>query len=118
MIAAIPTGLLLDSVATRLDPAVIGTKSLSLNLVFSDRSEAARLSVSNAVMVTEMGKSHPTPAATLTGPRMLFLGLLFQKAPLPQMEAAGLKVEGDRAVLERLLSAIEPVPANFNIVEP
>lgn len=118
MIAAIPTGLLLDSVATRLDPAVIGAKSLSLNLVFSDRSETARLSVSNAVMVTEMGKSHPTPAATLTGPRMLFLGLLFQKAPLSQMEAAGLKVEGDRAALEALLSAIEPVPANFNIVEP
>ena len=43
MISAIPTGLLLDSVATRLDPAVIGDKSLAINFVFSDRQEKARV---------------------------------------------------------------------------
>ena len=117
-ISAIPTALLLDSVATRLDPAVIGTKSLALNFVFSDRAEKAKISVGNAVMVSEMGTGHTTPAATVAAPRQLFLAMLFLKMPLAQLEAAGLKIEGDRAAVEALQSALDPMPGPFNIAEP
>jgi alkyl sulfatase BDS1-like metallo-beta-lactamase superfamily hydrolase len=68
-------------------------------------------------MVSEMGQSQ-MDAPTLSGPRMLFLGLLFQKAPLAKMEAAGLKVEGDRSAVEAMLAAIEPLSTPFNIAEP
>lgn len=117
-ISAIPTALLLDSVATRLNPALIGSKSLALNFVFSDRGEKARISVGNAVMITEMGVGHSTPAATVTAPRQLFLALLFLKMPLAQLEAVGLKVEGDRTAIEALQGALDPMPGAFNIVEP
>jgi alkyl sulfatase BDS1-like metallo-beta-lactamase superfamily hydrolase len=117
-ISAIPTALLLDSVATRLDPVAIGTKSLALNFVFSDRIEKAKISVSNAVMINEMGASHATPAATVTAPRQLFLAMLFLKMPLAQLEAAGLKIEGDRAAVEALQAALDAMPGPFNIVEP
>ena len=117
-ISAIPTALLLDSVATRLDPAVVGTKSLALNFVFSDRGEKAKISVGNAVMVSEMGAGHATPAATVTAPRQLFLAMLILKMPLAQLEAAGLKIEGDRAAVEALQAALDPMPGPFNIVEP
>jgi alkyl sulfatase BDS1-like metallo-beta-lactamase superfamily hydrolase len=117
-ISAIPTGLLLDSVATRLDPAVIGTKSLALNFVFSDRREKAKISVGNAVMISEMDVGHSAPAATVTAPRQLFLAMLFLKMPLAQLEAAGLKIEGDRAAVEALQAALDPMPGPFNIVEP
>ena len=117
-ISAIPTALLLDSVATRLDPAVIGTKSLALNFVFSDQGEMAKISVGNAVMINEMGVTHTTPAATVTAPRQLFLAMLFLKMPLAQLEAAGLKIEGDRAAVEELQSALDPMPGPFNIAEP
>ena len=117
-IGAIPTALLLDSVATRLDPAVIGTKSLALNFVFSDRAEKAKISVGNAVMVSEMGAGHVTPVATVTAPRQLFLAMLFLKMPLAQLEAAGLKIEGDRVALEALQAALDPMPGAFNIAEP
>ena len=117
-ISAIPTALLLDSVATRLDPAVIRTKSLALNFVFSDRAEKAKISIGNAVMVSEMGVGHSAPAATVTAPRQLFLAMLFLKMPLAQLEAAGLKIEGDRAAVEALQSALDPMPGPFNIVEP
>jgi alkyl sulfatase BDS1-like metallo-beta-lactamase superfamily hydrolase len=117
-ITAIPTGLLLDSIATRLDPAIIGAEAQSLNFVFTDRSEKARVSISNSVMINEMGLAHSTPGVTVSGPRQLFLGLFFLKLPLANMEAAGLKIEGDRAVLEKLLAAIESAPAPFNIAEP
>jgi alkyl sulfatase BDS1-like metallo-beta-lactamase superfamily hydrolase len=118
MISAIPTGLLLDSVATRLDPAAIGGRSLAINFVFSDRQEKAKVSVGNAVMFSEMGASHAAPAATVTGPRQLFLALLFLKMPLAQLEGAGLKLEGDRGVVEALQAALDAMPGTFNIVEP
>lgn len=118
MISAIPTDLLLDTIATRLDPAVIGAKSLSLNFNFVDRGEKARVTVENAVMISEMGEAHAKPAVTLSGPRQLFLGLFFLKLPLAQLEAAGLKVDGDRAAFEALQAAIETPPNIFNIVTP
>ena len=118
MISAVPTGLLLDSVATRLDPLVIGDKSLSINLVLTDRKEKAKVSVGNSVMFSEMGSAHAAPAVTISGPRQLFLALLFLKMPLPQLEGAGLKVEGDRTQIEALQSALDPMPGPFNIAEP
>ena len=118
MISAVPTGLLLDSVATRLDPAAIGNRKLAINLRFTDRNEQAKVSVGNAVMFNEMGAAHSMPAATISGPRQLFLALLFLKLPLAQLEGAGLKVEGDRSQIEALQAALDPMPGPFNIAEP
>ena len=118
MISAIPTGLLLDSVSTRLDPKIIGDMALAMNFVISDRKETAKVTVGNSVMFSEMGKAHPAPAVTITGPRQLFLALLFLKLPAAQLQAAGLKIEGDRAAIEKLQVALDPMPGGFNIVEP
>jgi alkyl sulfatase BDS1-like metallo-beta-lactamase superfamily hydrolase len=118
MIAAIPTGLLLNSVATRLNPAVIGNKALAINFAITDRSESAKISIGNAVMIAEMDSAHTSPAATVRGPRQLFLAMLFLKMPLAQLEAAGLKIEGDRAAVEALQAALDPTPGVFNIAEP
>jgi alkyl sulfatase BDS1-like metallo-beta-lactamase superfamily hydrolase len=117
-IAAIPTGLLMNSVATRLNPAVIGDKKLAINFVIVDRKESVKLTVANSVMIPEMGTTHATPDATVSGPRQLFLAMLFLKMPLAQLEAAGLKIEGDRAAVEALQAALDPLPGGFNIVEP
>ena len=118
MISAIPTGLLLDSVATRLDPTIIGNTALNLNFVISDRKETAKVTVGNAVMISEMGTGHAAPAVTVTGPRQLFLALLFLKMPAAQLQMAGLKIEGDRSVVDKLQAALDPMPGAFKIVEP
>ena len=118
MISAIPTGLLLDSVATRLDPKIIGDTALTLNFIIPDRNETAKVTVGNSVMFNEMGKSHAAPAVTITGPRQLFLALLFLKMPAAQLQMAGLKIEGDRTAIEKLQAALDPMPGAFNIVEP
>jgi alkyl sulfatase BDS1-like metallo-beta-lactamase superfamily hydrolase len=55
---------------------------------------------------------------TVTGPRQLFLALLFLKMPAAQLQAAGLKIDGDRAAIEQLQAALDPMPGAFNIVEP
>lgn len=118
MIAAVPTGLLLDSAATRYDPARLGGRRVAVNLVLSDRNETAGLDAGPTVLIGRMGAPSATPDATITAPRRLVLALLFMKAPLASMEAAGLKIEGDRAAVEALLAALDPLPQGFNIVEP
>lgn len=117
-IAAIPTGLLLESVATRLDPTKVAGETLAINFVISDRAETAKISVSNGVLISEMGSAHGAPSATVTAPRQLFLAMLFLKMPLAQLESAGLKIEGDRADVEALQAALDAIPAAFNIAEP
>ena len=69
-------------------------------------------------MISEMDAAHESPAATVTGPRQLLLAMLFLKMPLAQLEAAGLKIEGDRAAVEALQAALDPLPSAFNIAEP
>ena len=118
MIGAIPTGLLLESVATRLDPNKVAGKTMTVNFIIADRSETAKVSVGNGVMISEMNSAHDAPTATITGPRPLFLAMLFLKMPLAQLEAAGLKIDGDRAVVEALQAALDPIPSAFNIAEP
>ncbi len=117
MIAAVPTQLLLDSVATRIDPAKLAGRKLAINLVMPERGETAGIELTGTAMLPRMSAAS-APAATLTAPRRLLLGLLFLKLPLAQLEAAGLKVEGDRAAVEAWLSALDPMPGAFNIAEP
>ena len=118
MIAAIPTGLLVESVATRLNPATIGDRKLAINFAISDRNEKVKVSVGNSVMISEMDVQHDQPQATVTGPRQLFLAMLFLKLPIAQLEMAGLKVEGDKTVVEALQASLDPIAGAFNIVEP
>ena len=117
MVAAVPTRLLLDSAATRYDPARLGRSRVALDLVFPERNERASLEAGATTLFGRDTRAE-RPDATLTGPRRLILGLLFLKVPLAQLEAAGLKVEGDRAAVEALAGALDPMPGPFNIVEP
>ena len=117
MIAAVPTQLLLDSAATRIDPAKLAGRRMAINLVMPERGETAGVELTGTTMLART-RAEPGAQATLTGPRRLLLGLLFLKVPLAKLEAAGLKVEGDRAAVEAWLAALDPMPAAFNIAEP
>jgi len=117
MIAAVPTQLLLDSVATRLDPAKLAGRRMAINLVMPERGETAGIELTGTAMLARMNAATDAQA-TLTAPRRLLLGLLFLKLPLAQLEAAGLKLVGDRSVVEAWLAALDPMPGAFNIAEP
>ncbi len=117
MVAAVPTQLLLDSAATRIDPAKLAGRRMTFNVVMPERSETAAIELTGTTMLARMAAT-ANPQATLTGPRRLLLGLLFLKVPLATLEAAGLKVEGDRAAIEAWLAALDPMPGAFNIAEP
>ncbi|MFO1256525.1 MAG: alkyl sulfatase dimerization domain-containing protein [Sphingomonadaceae bacterium] len=118
MISAVPTQLLLDSVATRYDPAKLGRVPLAINVVFTDSKESAGIEAGKNVLIGRVGLPSAAPQATVTGPRQLILGLLFAKIPVSRLQMAGLKVEGDPAAVQALQDALDPIPAGFNIVEP
>ena len=117
MIAAVPTRLLLDSAATRYDPAKLGRARVAVDLLFPERNEHASLEAGATTLFGRDTRAE-RPDATLIGSRRLILGLLFLKVPLAQLEAAGLKIEGDRSAVEALAGALDPIPGPFKIVEP
>ena len=117
MIAAVPTQLLMDSMATRYDPAKIGTP-LAINLVLTDRNETVGIDAGKTVLLARVGSPSASPAVTIKGPRRLILGLLFLKLPLAQLQAAGLVIEGDANAVAALQAALDPIPAGFTIAEP
>jgi alkyl sulfatase BDS1-like metallo-beta-lactamase superfamily hydrolase len=118
MVAAVPTQLLLDTVATRFDPAKLAGGPVRINLVVTDRKEDVGIEAGPSVLIARVGVPEKAPAATLKGPRQLLLGLFFLGVPLEQLQAAGLKVEGDAAAVKALVGALDPIAAGFNVIEP
>ena len=117
MIAAVPTQLLMDSMATRYDPAKM-TAPLAINIELTDRKETIGVEAGKVVLLARVGSPTINPAVTIKGARRLVLGLLFLKLPLVQLQAAGLVVEGDPAAITALQAALDPIPAGFTIAEP
>ena len=118
MISAVPTQLLIDSVATRYDPTQLGRAPFAVNLVMTDRKETVGVELGKSVLIGRVGQPANNPTVTLTGPRQLMLALLFLKVPLAQLQQMGLKVEGDPSAVAALQSALDPISPGFNIAEP
>jgi alkyl sulfatase BDS1-like metallo-beta-lactamase superfamily hydrolase len=104
--------------ATRLNPDKIGTRTMTLVVDYGGTGDKSLVTLRNAVLVSEVGKSIAAPTVSVSGPRMLLAGLFVRKLPLDKMETAGLKVSGDKAALQVLLDAIEPPPTDYPIVTP
>ena len=117
LIAAVPTQLLMDSVSTRYDPARLAAP-LSINIELTDRNEVVGIEAGKTVLIARVGQPVTKSAVVLKGPRRLILGLLFLKLPLAQLQAAGLKVEGNPDAIAALQAALDPVAGGFTIVEP
>ena len=118
LVGAMPTSSFLDLLAARLNPARIGDRTMTMVLESSDTQETALISVRNSVLVSEIGKTTVSPTVTVTGSRPLLMGLFLKKLPLDKLEAAGLRVSGDRAALLGLQDAIETPRTDYPIVTP
>lgn len=118
MIQAIDTGLLLDSAAARYAPGKLGRPSATIQLNLVDRGETAVIEANDRVMIGRVGETSGSADVTITGPRQAMLGMLFLKMPVAQLQAAGVKFDGDPAAMQALIDALDPIGAGFNIVEP
>jgi alkyl sulfatase BDS1-like metallo-beta-lactamase superfamily hydrolase len=118
LVAAVPTQLLLDSVATRFDPAKLAGGPLRINLVITDRKEEVGIEAGPSVLIARVGQPNKEAQVTLSGPRRLMLGLFFLGLPIEQLQMAGIKVQGDAAAVTALSAALDPATGGFNVVEP
>jgi alkyl sulfatase BDS1-like metallo-beta-lactamase superfamily hydrolase len=119
MIAALATQELLDSAATLFAPERFGKRRLSVAIDLSDRKEQATIEANGQVVIGRSGALPPNPDVTIRGPRRALLALLFVKMPVESVSRMeGVTIEGDRAGLQALIDALDPMPHGFDIVTP
>lgn len=117
-IKAMDSGLIFDLMAVRLDPAKADGKSVTVNLVFTDRNEQHTITVENSVLNHEVGAA-PAAAVTLTGKRAAFLMVIAGMAKLGDVMATGaITAEGDAKAFEILVSLTKAPAPDFAIVTP
>jgi alkyl sulfatase BDS1-like metallo-beta-lactamase superfamily hydrolase len=118
LIAALSTQELLDSAATRFAPERPQRTGFTIAIELTDRNEQAMLEVTRQTLIGRVGSLPAQPAVTIRGPRVLLLAMLFLRQPVSALEKAGLAIEGDKAALQGLIDALDPMPQGFEIVLP
>ena len=107
LVRAMPTAAFLEALATRIDPEKIGDAPLTIDLRLTDRPDTALMTISNWVLVPEMGRQDDQAQARLVLPWTTLLKLFSSNASLGDLEASdGLQVSGDPAAVERLRAAL------------
>ncbi|MFJ5138617.1 alkyl/aryl-sulfatase [Streptomyces sp. NPDC088707] len=114
MVMALTTGMLLDSLAVRIDGPRAWHEDLTLDLVLTDEDARHRLTLHNGALTHRPLSGAPrTPAGltlTLTKPQLL--------AVLAGKGLEGITTEGDPALLTRLFSYVTQPDPGFPIVTP
>ena len=117
MIANLPTPMIFDLLAVRLDPAKVGDAELRVQFVFPDRQERYLVQVRHSVLTAEPVAEGVKADATLTLPRALLLQSLFTGAPLAAKVMSGeAKIDGNPLALQRLVGWFDKPAGGFPIV--
>ena len=117
LVGALPTQMILDLLAVRLDPAKAGDASVRIGFVFPDRNERFLVQVRHGVLTAEPAEPGTPADATLTLARPILLGALLAGQPLAAKVATGeVKIEGDVKALGRLVGWFDPPRPDFPIV--
>ncbi len=117
MIANLPTPMIFDLLAVRLDPAKVGDAQLRILFVFPDRQERYLVQVRNQVLTAEPAAEGIKADATLTLPRALLLQSLFTGASLaPKVMSGEAKIDGSPLALQKLVGWFDRPTGAFPIV--
>ncbi len=117
VVANLPTPMIFDLLATRLDPAKVGDGAVSILFVFPDRNERYLVRVHNDVLTAEPAAADTKADATLIVARGLFLQSLFTGQSLaPKVLTGQVKIDGDAGALKRLTSWFDAPKGGFPIV--
>ncbi|NWH09250.1 MAG: MBL fold metallo-hydrolase [Alphaproteobacteria bacterium] len=120
MLDATTTAMLLDFAAVRVNPEKALAQSFALNIEITDRGERVLVTVENGVLIHEEGVSDKAAGASVQITRGDLVKCLFGGSAVAAVIKAsgGVTITGDAALFDALVSLIEPVDANFNIVTP
>jgi len=116
---AIPTGLLLDFLAVRLNPDKAEGKTLVLNWTFTDSGATFIVNLENSALTYVQGKRAATADAGFTLTRAALDALVLKQKSVRDLVAAGeIKTDDDPGRLEELLAMFDDFQLGFPIVEP
>ena len=119
LIAHLPTGMLLDAIAIRLNGPRAAEHELTFDWSFPDTGESFHLRLSNGVLTRRQGRDGDAADASLTIERGAFNELVMGMTELPALVEAGrLTVGGDGAALLTFFSLLDEVEPGFAIVTP
>lgn len=107
--------MMLDYMGIRTDSNAAQDLNLKINLKITDAGENYLLTVHSGVLLYQAGVQADDADATLTMPKAGLFAILSKDAG--QQEKL-IKVEGDKAVLDKLCANIVDFEFFFNIVEP
>lgn len=114
LLAQLTPEQLLDSIAISVDGPRAWDLDLAVDLVFDDLGRNFRVTLRNGVLVhVEKPADVATAGATVTLSKPRLLALLGG-----DRESAGVAVEGDAAILDRLMSVLDRGDPSFSIVVP
>lgn len=117
MIANLPTPMIFDLMAVRLDPAKAGDAELRIVFAFPERNERYLVQVRHGVLTAEPAAEGAKADATLTLARGLLLQSMFTGAPLaPRVMSGEAKVDGSPFALQKLVGWFDKPAGAFPIV--
>jgi alkyl sulfatase BDS1-like metallo-beta-lactamase superfamily hydrolase len=117
LIAATPTGSVLDLLAVRLNPERLGDRRYAFNLVFPERNERFAVSIGNGVLVHERDVTLED-APTITAARPAFLQAMATQSMARAVLSGTIRIVGNRRSLEGLGEVFDTPDPNFPIVTP
>lgn len=117
IVAAMPTKMFFEAVATRLNPDRIGDQTFQIRIAIPDRGETALLTVRNRVLVMESISSVDGGTA-LEIPWQKLVALFGRSRPSWEVMKSTMGPRDQAANLAHLISALDELPRNFPIVTP
>ncbi|MDE2577831.1 MAG: MBL fold metallo-hydrolase [Hyphomicrobiales bacterium] len=119
MMKGIPTDMLFDVMAVRLNADKAEGKTLAINWIFPDTNEKIAVNLQNSALTQVVGKEAPNADATFTLARATLNEIfLKQRTFLEAIKAGDVKFSGNPLKLAELMGALDDFPPNFPIVEP
>ncbi|MEU4031954.1 alkyl sulfatase C-terminal domain-containing protein [Streptomyces anulatus] len=109
--------MLFDALAIQINGPEASDETLTIDVVLTDTGQHYRLRLANGVLTYTPAPQQDTADATLTTTRQLPALALGDLTPQGLAEA-GIQVDGDTAVLDRLAAVLDPGDPNFALVTP
>lgn len=118
-IRAMSLDLFFDYLGVRLNAEKAAGATMTINMDFGDQGGVYLLQLENGVLNNTAGVKADNADATVTLSRSTLDGIMLGEEPFAQaLNNGDLKVDGDPAKLEELVSYLDTFPFWFNIVTP
>ena len=119
LINALSVDQMLDTIAIRIDGPKAWHEHIVLSFVITDTNTSHVAELRNGVMHHRVADTPDPKGTTFTLTRPTFLGLILGRVDMAKAVADGaVHIDGDAAVLGRLVSLLAPVDPGFAIVTP